>query len=156
MASRWSRRGCVGVLILRDAPIGEVVERRKRSGELGFDGAYAADHTGGYRDLEGCWFDGWTSLRPRELPKAEQVEDRPEAFGRRAEWCDPGGRALESIDHDRSLRSLLGQFGFAFAKGCERLGGVAVAVHVQVEPHFGQQVIHLPAEVGEKRGVVGQ
>lgn len=51
-----------GILIPQDAPFDELATRWRRAEDLGFDAAYVADHTGDYRNLNGYWLDGWTTL----------------------------------------------------------------------------------------------
>lgn len=48
--------------VVQDAPFPTLCERWQRAEELGFDAIYLADHTGDYRDLEGHWFEAWTTL----------------------------------------------------------------------------------------------
>lgn len=59
-----------GIEVPQDAPFPALVERWQRAEELGFDHLWVADHSadtrtdhsGGYRNLDGTWFDGWTVL----------------------------------------------------------------------------------------------
>lgn len=51
-----------GILIPQDAPLEVLVQRWRRSEELGFDAGYVADHTADYRNLGSFWLDGWTVL----------------------------------------------------------------------------------------------
>jgi alkanesulfonate monooxygenase SsuD/methylene tetrahydromethanopterin reductase-like flavin-dependent oxidoreductase (luciferase family) len=59
-----------GIEVPQDAPFATLVERWQRAEELGFDHLWVADHSadtrtdpsGGYPNLDGTWFDGWTVL----------------------------------------------------------------------------------------------
>lgn len=48
--------------VLQDAPFPALCERWKRAEDLGFDAIYLADHTGDFRNLDGHWFEAWTTL----------------------------------------------------------------------------------------------
>ena len=59
-----------GIEVPQDAPFATLIERWQQAEELGFDHLWVADHladtrtdhSGGYRNLGGTWFDGWTVL----------------------------------------------------------------------------------------------
>ena len=59
-----------GIEVPQDVPFATLIERWQQSEELGFDHLWVADHladtrtdpSGGYRNLDGTWFDGWTVL----------------------------------------------------------------------------------------------
>jgi alkanesulfonate monooxygenase SsuD/methylene tetrahydromethanopterin reductase-like flavin-dependent oxidoreductase (luciferase family) len=59
-----------GIEVPQDAPFATLIERWRQAEELGFDHLWVADHladtrtdhSGGYRNLGGTWFDGWTVL----------------------------------------------------------------------------------------------
>ena len=59
-----------GIEVPQDAPFATLIERWHQAEELGFDHLWVADHLadtrtdplGGYRNLGGTWFDGWTVL----------------------------------------------------------------------------------------------
>jgi alkanesulfonate monooxygenase SsuD/methylene tetrahydromethanopterin reductase-like flavin-dependent oxidoreductase (luciferase family) len=59
-----------GIEVPQDAPFATLIERWQQAEELGFDHLWVADHSadtrtdhsGGYRNLDGTWFDGWTVL----------------------------------------------------------------------------------------------
>jgi alkanesulfonate monooxygenase SsuD/methylene tetrahydromethanopterin reductase-like flavin-dependent oxidoreductase (luciferase family) len=52
----------VAAYVLQDAPFPALRERWQRAEDLGFDAIYLADHTGDYRNLDGHWFEAWTTL----------------------------------------------------------------------------------------------
>lgn len=52
----------VAAYVLQDAPFTALRERWKRAEDLGFDAIYLADHTGDFRNLDGHWFEAWTTL----------------------------------------------------------------------------------------------
>jgi alkanesulfonate monooxygenase SsuD/methylene tetrahydromethanopterin reductase-like flavin-dependent oxidoreductase (luciferase family) len=59
-----------GIEVPQDAPFATLIERWQQAEELGFDHLWVADHladtrtdpSGGYRNLDRTWFDGWTVL----------------------------------------------------------------------------------------------
>ena len=59
-----------GIEVPQDRPIVTLIERWRRVEDLGFDHLWVADHwadtrtdpSGGYRNIDGTWFDGWTVL----------------------------------------------------------------------------------------------
>ncbi len=55
-------RARVAAYVVQDAPFPALCERWQRAEDLGFDAIYLADHTGDYRNLDGHWFEAWTTL----------------------------------------------------------------------------------------------
>jgi alkanesulfonate monooxygenase SsuD/methylene tetrahydromethanopterin reductase-like flavin-dependent oxidoreductase (luciferase family) len=59
-----------GIEVPQDGPFATLIERWRRVEDLGFDHLWVADHwadtrtdpSGGYRNIDGTWFDGWTVL----------------------------------------------------------------------------------------------
>jgi alkanesulfonate monooxygenase SsuD/methylene tetrahydromethanopterin reductase-like flavin-dependent oxidoreductase (luciferase family) len=59
-----------GIEVSKDGPFATLIERWRRVEGLGFDHLWVADHwadtrtdpSGGYRNIDGTWFDGWTVL----------------------------------------------------------------------------------------------
>lgn len=52
----------MAVYVVQDAPFPTLRERWRRAEDLSVDAIYLADHTGDYRDLDGHWFEAWTTL----------------------------------------------------------------------------------------------
>ncbi|MDQ4053226.1 MAG: LLM class flavin-dependent oxidoreductase [Actinomycetota bacterium] len=61
MGEQLERRR-VAAYVLPNAPFPALRERWKRAEDLGFDAIYLADHTGDFRNLDGHWFEAWTTL----------------------------------------------------------------------------------------------